>query len=199
MAAAVSTVCGLYAAPALTSEDVGSGLPGLTTVDGDTITVEGGGADIWGTADAFHYAYFPVTGDFDYILNVDDFIGNGGDGGWSKVELMARNDDGAGFPSPGDPHLSNMTTRKASDTRSTTETAAPAGVNVRGPQWRAIRDNQSSWTTPNPAYPPNYPDGNWMRMERVGSTFWMYTSNDGVTWNGYNPYVNQGWDTAGSW
>jgi hypothetical protein len=194
------TVCGLRAAPALTGEDVGTGtfLPGSTTVVGDLITIEGGGADIWGTADQFHYAYFQVTGDFDYIAKIEDLLGNGGDGGWSKVELMARNDDGAGFPSADDPHISNMTTRKTSDTRSTTATAAPAGVNHRGPQWRAIRANQSSWTQPQPGFPPNYPD-NWVRLERVGSTFWMYTSNDGVTWNGYNPFVNQGWDTAGSW
>ncbi len=173
-------------------------MPGSMTQAADgKITVIGGGSDIWGTSDNFHYAYFKVTGDFDYVMKVESLVGNSGDGGWSKVELMARVEDpaqpGVG-PQGGDPHLSNMTTRKSSDTAN----SAPAGVNYRGPQWRAIRDNASSWTTPNPGYPPNMPD-NWMRLERIGSVFYMYTSNDGTTWNSYNPYALQGWNTAGSW
>lgn len=187
------------ATPTLTGADVGTpSMTGETTVAADgKITVVGGGADIWGTVDAFHYAYFKVTGDFDYVMKVDSLVGNSGDGGWSKVELMARQEDpaspGAG-PQAGDPHISNMTTRSSGDTAN----SAPAGVNHRGPQWRAIRDNNSSWTTPTTAYPPNIPN-NWMRMERVGSTFYMYTSNDGTTWNMYGPYDPQGWDTSGSW
>ena len=49
-----------------------------------------------------------------------------------------------------------------------------------------------------PGVTPNMPN-NWMRLERVGSVFYMYTSNDGKAWNMYNPYDPQGWDTKGSW
>ncbi len=187
------------AVPALTGVDVGiPSYPGATTTAADgKITVVGGGADIWGTADNFHYGYFKATGDFDYVMKVESLTGNSGDGGWSKIELMARREDPASpgvGPQAGDPHISNMTTRPTSDTAN----SAPAGVNYRGPQWRANRGGNSSWTAPNPAYPPNMPD-NWLRLERVGSVFYMYTSNDGTTWNMYNPYSPQGWDTAGSW
>lgn len=198
-AAALSTVSAGLAAPTLTPLDVGApSNPGSTKVAADgKITVVGGGGDIWNSSDSFHYAYFKVTGDFDYAMKVDSLVGNSGDGGWSKVELMARPEDpaspGAG-PQPGDPHLSNMTTRPSSDTAN----SAPAGVNYRGPQWRSNRDGASSWTTPNPVITPNIPD-NWVRLERVGSVFYMYWSNDGKAWSMYNPYSPQGWDTAGSW
>ena len=187
-------------AAALTGIDVGTpSNPGAvktsTDANGKTVyEVTGGGADIWGTSDNFYYAYQKVTGDFDYVVKVASHIGNSGDGGWSKAELMARLDDGSGTPQGGDPHISNMATRPASDTAN----SAPAGVNNRGPQWRANRDGNSSWTAPSPGYPPTK-DTDWLRLERVGSVFYMYTSNDGKTWSMYNPYSPQGWDTAGSY
>jgi hypothetical protein len=179
----------------------------LTTV-GDTNTVVGGGGDIWNASDNFFYAYMKMTGDFDYYVKVESLVGNSGDGGWSKAELMARLPaEGSGdIPAGDDPHISNMANRPTADVAN----GAPAGVNNRGPQWRAHRstdispdpdltyDGSSSWTSPNPAYPPQ-PPNQWLRLERVGSVFYMYTSNDGTTWNMYNPYSPQGWDTAGSW
>ncbi len=167
-----------------------------TTEAGVTVyTVEGGGSDIWGAADNFYYAYFKVTGDFDYVVKVASLVGNANDGGWSKAEFMARVDDGSGAPGAGDPFLANMVTRPSSDTAN----GAPAGVNNRGPQFRCLRDDQCSWTSPNPAYPPNANGNNWLRMERVGSVLYMYTSEDGKAWNMYNPWNPQGWDTKGSW
>ena len=187
-------------AQTLTGADVGSpSQAGSVTASTDTTggkvyTVVGGGSDIWNAADNFYYAYFKVTGDFDYAVNVSSHIGNSGDGGWSKAELMARADDGSGTPQGGDPFIANMATRPSSDTAN----SAPAGVNYRGPQWRAQRDGACTWTTPNPAIPPNM-GNNWLRLERVGNVFYMYTSDDGKAWSMYNPYDPQGWDTSGSW
>lgn len=80
-----------------------------------------------------------MTGDFDYVMKVESLVGNSGDGGWAKVELMARLEDpsspGIG-PQGNDPHISNMTTRPSSDTAA----GGPAGVNYRGPPWRAHRE-----------------------------------------------------------
>lgn len=187
-------------AQTLTGADVGTpSMPGSvtkTTEAGATVyTVVGGGSDIWGAADNFYYAYFKVTGDFDYVVKVASLVGNANDGGWSKAELMARVDDGSGAPSTGDPFLANMCNRPSSDTAN----SAPAGVNNRGPQFRCLRDDQCSWTSPSPAYPPNANGNNWLRMERVGSVLYMYTSDDGKAWNMYNPWNPQGWDTKGSW
>ena len=45
-------------------QDIGSvGAAGSATVSNGTYTVNGAGADIWGTADAFHYVYQPLNGD----------------------------------------------------------------------------------------------------------------------------------------
>lgn len=47
------------------SYDIGSvGLSGITSVSGQTVTLEGSGADIWGTADAFRFHALQVTGNF---------------------------------------------------------------------------------------------------------------------------------------
>jgi hypothetical protein len=44
--------------------DVGAvGMAGDATYSGGTFNVTGAGADIWGTADAFHYAYTPMNSD----------------------------------------------------------------------------------------------------------------------------------------
>lgn len=216
MTAALATFTSVtQAAPpaGLKGMDVGSpSMPGTHTVAGDQITVVGGGSDIWNASDNFYYAYFPVTGDFDYVVKVENLIGNVGDGGWSKAELMARLPlDASADPAGDDPHISNMANRPASDIPPTVDdVVGVAGVNNRGPQWRSHRAGEgqdpegndwtgvSSWTTPNPAYPPQ-PPNQWLRLERVGSVFYMYTSNDGSSWNMYNPFSPQGWDTAGSW
>jgi hypothetical protein len=193
-------VCGVRAAvPALTDVDVGTpSQPGSMTVSntpaGDKVyTIVGGGNDIWNTSDNFHYAYFKVTGDFDYVVRVRSLEGNAGDGGWCKAELMARLEeyDGAGPQGP-DPFIANMTTRPSSDT----PPGGSAGVNYRGPQWRVNRNGNADWRAPSPTVPPNMPD-NWVRMERIGSTFYMYWSNDGKTWSMYKPYDPQGFNTAG--
>jgi hypothetical protein len=51
--------------------DVGDvGQPGSTSHDADTWTVSGAGADIWGAADAFHFAYTPTDNDADIYVRV---------------------------------------------------------------------------------------------------------------------------------
>ena len=45
-----------------TSSDIGAvGLAGRSSILNDTIVVEGAGADIWGTADAFRFTYQPIS------------------------------------------------------------------------------------------------------------------------------------------
>ncbi len=178
-------------------------VPGSLTTAGDKMTIVGSGSDIWNASDLCFYAYMPVTGDFDYIMKVESLVGCSGDGGWSKVELMARNEESDGVgPQDTDEHISNMTTRPSSDTPAvdpnSPDTVPAAGVNYRGPQWRATRGGLSSWTTPNPVITPNLPN-NWVRLERAGDVFYMYWSNDGTNWAMYNPFSPQGWDTTGSW
>jgi hypothetical protein len=75
-------------AQTLQFEDVGTpSLPGSTTQAGGKITIVGGGDDIWNNSDNCHFAYFAVTNDFDYEVQVEDLQGPDN---WTKAELMAR-------------------------------------------------------------------------------------------------------------
>jgi hypothetical protein len=71
-----------------TSRDIGGvAAVGSASFDGTTFTVRGSGADIWGTADEFHYAYTTVSGEFEVttrvasVENIDE---------WTKAGLMIR-------------------------------------------------------------------------------------------------------------
>jgi hypothetical protein len=187
--------CSGVALAALQGIDVGGpAMPGSFTVSGNQVTVIGGGADIWGGSDNFYYAYMPISGDFDYTMQVISLLGNSGDGGWTKVELMARYDDqGFGNPANGaDPFIANMTTRLPGDTTG----GAPATSGIDGPQIRTVDAGNADQVAPSPAVPSNIPN-QWVRLERVGSVFYMYYSHDGTNWTMYN--APQGFDTAGSW
>ncbi|MBL9206313.1 MAG: putative Ig domain-containing protein [Opitutaceae bacterium] len=78
----------------LSSLDVGNvGLVGETVkVSADHYLLDGSGADIWGTADAFHYAYFPAAGQMDIkaqVVNVEN------SDPWSLAGVMIRADTSA--------------------------------------------------------------------------------------------------------
>jgi regulation of enolase protein 1 (concanavalin A-like superfamily) len=75
------------------NNDIGAvAAAGSASVDGTTYTVRGSGADIWGTADEFHYAWRAVSGDFTAMArvvsveNVDQ---------WAKAGLMVRETGGS--------------------------------------------------------------------------------------------------------
>jgi regulation of enolase protein 1 (concanavalin A-like superfamily) len=79
------------------SRDVGSvGVAGMASESGGTFTVRGAGADIWGTADAFHYAYRSLTGDGTIVARVASIQGAQA---WTKMGVMMR-----GSTDPGSAH-----------------------------------------------------------------------------------------------
>ena len=56
---------------AWTSRDVGAvGMPGSMTSSNGTFTVRGGGSDLWGTSDAFHFVYQPWSGDGTFVARL---------------------------------------------------------------------------------------------------------------------------------
>jgi hypothetical protein len=57
--------------------------------DGQAFTVSGAGADIWGTSDAFHFVWQPMTGDFSIDTIVDSLQHTHA---WAKAGLMIRAD-----------------------------------------------------------------------------------------------------------
>ena len=69
------------------NQDIGT-FGGSTFESSGTWTIAGDGADIWGNADAFHYAYVPLSGDGEIIARV---VSNGsGPNAWAKGGVMIR-------------------------------------------------------------------------------------------------------------
>ncbi|MEM1056793.1 MAG: PQQ-dependent sugar dehydrogenase [Bacteroidota bacterium] len=96
------TASGTFDSVSLTEEVEGSGLPapwlsadigpvavaGGTVVDDGVFTVTGAG-DLWGNADALHFAYQPLDGDATIMAHLTDVQGLHP---WAKVGLMMRED-----------------------------------------------------------------------------------------------------------
>ena len=167
---------GYTASAQWTGIDVGNpGVAGSDTAGPNgSITLTGGGGDIWGTADQMYYYYQNVTGLWwDSVVQVLSLDGTSST--WAKTELMARLDDGSMTPTAGDPFICAMTT------------PAGAGQNELGDQFRASPPptGGANWVElTSPVWRPTYPH-QWMRLERVGSVFNVYFSTDGSTWNLY--------------
>ncbi len=80
--------------PGWSEEDIGAvGASGSAEATRSTARVTGSGADIWGTADEFHWAYRLASGDFSIETEVDSLENVNR---WTKAGLMIRADSGAG-------------------------------------------------------------------------------------------------------
>jgi regulation of enolase protein 1 (concanavalin A-like superfamily) len=143
-------------APSFTpsDQDIGAvGYPGSLTVSGTTYTVVAGGDDIWNQADAFHYVYAPVSGDFQFHARVDSLAWADY---WSKAGVMLRD-----TLQPNSAHTYMMIN---------------AG-SLTGLQWRDTTGDWSNWTQgPGASFPY------WVRLTRTGSVVSGDVSPDGVTW-----------------
>jgi hypothetical protein len=74
--------------------DIGApAIPGSASASGNTITVNGGGADIWASFDEFNYDSESLTGDGAMIAHVDSIQNTDS---WAKAGLMFRNSSSAG-------------------------------------------------------------------------------------------------------
>jgi regulation of enolase protein 1 (concanavalin A-like superfamily) len=83
--------------PGWVEEDIGHvGAPGSATVAASTASVTGSGADVWGNADALHWAFRAASGDFSVEALVDSVENVNR---WTKAGLMIR-----ASSSPGSQH-----------------------------------------------------------------------------------------------
>ena len=74
--------------PPLQLQDIGAGaLPGHLTVAGGVVTVQGRGADVWGTADAFTYVHQRLDGDGEIVARVMSVEAVDP---WTKAGVMVR-------------------------------------------------------------------------------------------------------------
>ncbi len=137
-----------------TDQDIGSvGLAGSASGCSDAFIVQGGGADIWGTADAFNFVSTSLAGDHTVVARVNAIADTDP---WAKGGVMFRNDATAGsmfadvFASPGN------------------------GVNF---QWRNLTGGQCGSTGVGGVVAPV-----WVKLVRTGTNFNAYYGADGLTW-----------------
>ncbi len=138
------------------SEDIGSvGQAGNATFDPQTgeFTVNGSGADIWGTADAFHYVDQVLSGDGQIVARVTSVENTNG---WAKAGVMIRETTDA-------------------DSKHAMIAVTPShGIAFQ----RRTATAGSSSNTGNSGFTAPY----WVKLVRSGSTITGYRSADGQNW-----------------
>jgi regulation of enolase protein 1 (concanavalin A-like superfamily) len=142
------------ASAALTDADIGTvGLAGSSSSSGGVVTVKGAGADIWGSADSFHFAYQAMSGDGQVVARV---TGVQNTSSLAKAGVMIRDTLAAGAvnvlldvkPGGGSEFMSRSATNGA--------TSYLAGATASVPVW--------------------------VKLVRTGTTVTGYTSTDGTNW-----------------
>ena len=135
--------------------DVGSpAKAGATTVAASgTVTVSGGGADIWNPTDQFHLASQTLVGNGTVIAQV---AAQTNTNGWAKAGVMIRES-------------------AAADGRFVLLALTPSnGVTLQA--------RTATHATPTLSVSVAAKAGVWLQLARVGSTFTGSVSTDGVTW-----------------
>jgi hypothetical protein len=141
-------------APTWQDRDIGSvGQAGGASEAEGTFTVTGAGADIWGSADGFHFMYQPMSGDGQIVARVTSLTRTHD---WAKAGVMIRETLAAGSQ-----HASMFASaakgtvfqRRVATGGASTSTA---GATVAAPRW--------------------------LKLVRTGATVAAYESPDGTTW-----------------
>jgi regulation of enolase protein 1 (concanavalin A-like superfamily) len=137
-----------------TSTDIGAtGIPGTTTTNAAGVTLEGSGADIWGTADAFRYYHARLTGDWTITARVRSLENTHA---WAKAGVMFRE------------------SLAANSRQVMAIVSAAKGVAL---QYRAASGGVSAQAAHRAGTAPE-----WLRLTRDDSVFSAFVSEDGVTW-----------------
>jgi hypothetical protein len=136
------------------SQDIGSpALRGSSRVDNGRWTVNGAGANIWGSEDEFQFAHRNLDGDGTLVARIDSMEDTHG---WAKGGLMVRAGTGASAPfaaiyrTPDNGIMFEWRSRYRS---------TPRSVRVNVPDWPV-----------------------WMKLVRRGNSFGAYYSTDGSRW-----------------
>ena len=134
--------------------DVGNtGQFGWATEVGGTFSVNGAGADIWGTADGFHFAYRELPADGAIVARVASLTGTDS---WTKVGVMIRQTLDANSA-----HASMFVTKGKGLAFQRRTAAGAASTHTAGPAGTAPR---------------------WVRLTREGALVTAAASMDGIAW-----------------
>jgi hypothetical protein len=155
-----------------TAADVGNvAAAGSTThngfiYNGESLALSGSGADIWGTADEFRYAWRQMTGNFEVVTRVTS-VENVNQ--WTKAGLMVR----TAATDPASPHVSIFATPSK-------------GVAFQ----RRTQPGGTSVSTATPALTAPV----WLRMIRMGTVVKaFYRKNPTDTWTMLGQQTISGW------
>jgi endonuclease/exonuclease/phosphatase family metal-dependent hydrolase len=136
------------------SKDIGAvGLTGAASGASGSLTVDGAGADVWGSADALHFAYTPLTGDGSIVTRVTSIENVNA---WTKAGVMMR-------------ESLNANARQAFMLVSPGKGLAF--------QRRTATGSASTSTSGGAGTAPGY-----VKLTRTGSTIRAYKSSNGSTW-----------------
>ena len=139
-----------------TNLDVGAtGTTGAASFTEGAYTVRGAGADVWSTADAFHYAYRALDGNGSIAARVTSIEAVHA---WTKAGVMIR----------------NSLSPSAAQAFMLVASSPLKGV----PFQRRLADGSTSISTSgSQSTAPR-----WVKLTRAGSTITGYESADGTTW-----------------
>jgi regulation of enolase protein 1 (concanavalin A-like superfamily) len=136
------------------SEDVGAvGQSGAASASSGTFVVKGAGADVWGTADAFHFAYRPLSGDGTIVARVASLDGSDV---WTKAGVMIRT---------------------ATDARSAHAFMLVSKAKGLAFQRRKSNGASSLHTSGGSGTAPR-----WVKLTRAGNVITAYSSVNGSSW-----------------
>ena len=142
---------------ASTSADIGTpGAAGSSSVTSGVYTVTGAGADIGGTADAFHYLWFPITNSANCTLTARILTHDNSNSG-ARAAVMFRETSAANAR-----HVTAAVTPANSAQLLVRSTAGSNGTNPT-----------NLTLTSRPA---------WLRIQRTGNLFTADVSRDGLSW-----------------
>lgn len=139
--------------PAMQSVDIGTTVGGSTVSDGTIVRMEGNGADIWGSADAFRFHYVPWGGNGTITARVRSLENTHR---WAKAGVMIRES-----LTPGSRHVMAIV-------------SSSMGLAM---QYRLETGGTSASTAAAPGTAPV-----WVRLRRFGDLFEASWSADGEVW-----------------
>jgi hypothetical protein len=143
----------------LSNIDIGGAYPaGTTSYSNGAWTVQGAGAEIWGTSDSCHFSYKALTGDGAIIAKVES-IGNTSPS--AKAGVMMRTSLAQGAP------RAWMAITNRIQAEQNMQNLAVYGGNNYGNKVLPIASATASY---------------WVKLERVGNMITGYISPDGTNW-----------------
>jgi regulation of enolase protein 1 (concanavalin A-like superfamily) len=137
-----------------------------SSVTADKASITANTGDIWNNNDSMVFAYQQFTGNFDYKVRLES-LDKAAD--WSKAGWMVRTD----VNSDGKSRNINLVATPGGGLNS--------GKGLYAFQWRDSNGGGSSSTSGRDASYPN----TWIRLTRLGSTIYGFTSSNGVDWSLY--------------